>query len=32
MGTSWQNIIFCEFDGPRNDRKVVCSILGIDHG
>lgn len=24
----WQNIFFCEFDGPRADRKVVCTILG----
>lgn len=23
----WQNIFFCEFDGPRRDRRVVCSIL-----
>jgi secondary thiamine-phosphate synthase enzyme len=23
----WQNIFFCEFDGPRADRKVVCTIL-----
>jgi secondary thiamine-phosphate synthase enzyme len=23
----WQNIFFCEFDGPRDDRRVVCSIL-----
>ncbi|MES9973717.1 secondary thiamine-phosphate synthase enzyme YjbQ [Candidatus Thiodiazotropha sp. LNASS1] len=23
----WQNIFFCEFDGPRSDRKVVCTIL-----
>jgi secondary thiamine-phosphate synthase enzyme len=23
----WQNIFFCEFDGPRSDRRVVCSIL-----
>lgn len=28
MGLSrWQNIFFCEFDGPRSDRRVVCSIL-----
>jgi secondary thiamine-phosphate synthase enzyme len=25
--STWQNIFFCEFDGPRKDRKVVCSIL-----
>lgn len=24
----WQNIFFCEFDGPRSDRKVVCTIVG----
>ncbi|MEN8129865.1 MAG: secondary thiamine-phosphate synthase enzyme YjbQ [Pseudomonadota bacterium] len=23
----WQNIFFCEFDGPRRDRKVVCTVL-----
>ena len=23
----WQNIFFCEFDGPRRDRRVICSIL-----
>ena len=23
----WQNIFFCEFDGPRGDRQVVCTIL-----
>ena len=23
----WQNIFFCEFDGPRADRKVVCSVI-----
>lgn len=23
----WQNIFFCEFDGPRSDRRVVCSII-----
>jgi len=26
----WQNIFFCEFDGPRNDRRVVCTILSDD--
>jgi secondary thiamine-phosphate synthase enzyme len=25
--STWQNIFFCEFDGPRNDRKVVCTII-----
>ena len=23
----WQNIFFCEFDGPRHDRHVVCTII-----
>jgi len=23
----WQNIFFCEFDGPRNNRSVVCTII-----
>lgn len=23
----WQNIFFCEFDGPRADRRVVCTLL-----
>ncbi|HHH36264.1 MAG TPA: YjbQ family protein [Gammaproteobacteria bacterium] len=23
----WQNIFFCEFDGPRRQRTVVCTVL-----
>ncbi len=23
----WQNIFFCEFDGPRDQRTVVCTVL-----
>ncbi len=23
----WQNIFFCEFDGPRSDRSVVVTVL-----
>ncbi|HHH38395.1 MAG TPA: YjbQ family protein [Sedimenticola sp.] len=26
----WQNVFFCEFDGPRGDRRVVCTIIGDD--
>lgn len=26
----WQNIFFCEFDGPRQDRRVVCTVLEDD--
>lgn len=28
--SQWQNIFFCEFDGPRRDRRVVCTILSGD--
>lgn len=23
----WQNLFFCEFDGPRRERQVVCTVL-----
>lgn len=23
----WQNLFFCEFDGPRAQRRVICTIL-----
>ena len=23
----WQNIFFCEFDGPRQERSVVVTVL-----
>lgn len=23
----WQNIFFCEFDGPRSERHVVCTLI-----
>jgi secondary thiamine-phosphate synthase enzyme len=25
--STWQNIFFCEFDGPRSDRRVVITVL-----
>lgn len=25
--STWQNIFFCEFDGPRSERKVICTVL-----
>ncbi|WP_198142119.1 YjbQ family protein [Syntrophaceticus schinkii] len=29
MGLStWQNIFFCEFDGPRKRRRVVVTVIG----
>ncbi|MFO7657281.1 MAG: secondary thiamine-phosphate synthase enzyme YjbQ [Bacteroidales bacterium] len=24
--STWQHIFFCEFDGPRNDRKIVVTV------
>ena len=24
----WQSLIFAELDGPRNDRKIIVTILG----
>ena len=23
----WQNIFFCEFDGPRKERRIICTII-----
>jgi len=25
--SQWQNLFLCEFDGPRSDRRVVCTLL-----
>jgi secondary thiamine-phosphate synthase enzyme len=25
--SQWQNIFLCEFDGPRAERRVVCTVL-----
>jgi secondary thiamine-phosphate synthase enzyme len=25
--STWQNIFLCEFDGPRSERRIVCSVL-----
>jgi len=25
--STWQNIFFCEFDGPSADRRVVCTVM-----
>lgn len=25
--STWQNIFVCEFDGPRTERSVVCTVL-----
>lgn len=26
--STWQNIFLCEFDGPRPERHVVCTVIG----
>ena len=28
--STWQNIFLCEFDGPRNSRKIVITVLKAD--
>ncbi len=25
--SQWQNLFFCEFDGPRSERHVVCILI-----
>jgi secondary thiamine-phosphate synthase enzyme len=25
--STWQGIFFCEFDGPRGERRIVCTVL-----
>lgn len=25
--STWQNIFLCDFDGPRIERRIVCTIL-----
>ncbi len=25
--STWQNVFFCEFDGPRDERRVVCTVI-----
>jgi secondary thiamine-phosphate synthase enzyme len=29
--STWQNVFLCEFDGPRRERTVVCTILADSH-
>lgn len=28
--STWQNIFFCEFDGPREQRRIVCTVIVDD--
>ncbi len=30
--SSWQNIFFCEFDGPREKREIVVTIIADREG
>jgi secondary thiamine-phosphate synthase enzyme len=25
--STWQNIFLCEFDGPRTERRIVCTVI-----
>jgi secondary thiamine-phosphate synthase enzyme len=25
--SQWQNLFLCEFDGPRRERRVLCTVL-----
>lgn len=25
--STWQNLFLCEFDGPRRERRVVCTVI-----
>jgi secondary thiamine-phosphate synthase enzyme len=25
--STWQNIFFCEFNGPRSDRKIIITLI-----
>ena len=25
--STWQNLFLCEFDGPREERDVVCTVI-----
>ena len=25
--STWQNIFFCEFDGPRDERRIVVTVI-----
>jgi secondary thiamine-phosphate synthase enzyme len=28
--STWQNIFLCEFDGPRSERRIVCTVISDD--
>lgn len=29
--STWQNVFICEFDGPRKERQIVCSVISDNH-
>lgn len=28
--SQWQNLFLCEFDGPRRERRVMCTVLNSE--
>jgi len=28
--STWQNVFFCEFDGPREKREIVITVISCD--
>ena len=30
--STWQNLFLCEFDGPRRERKIFCTVLADETG
>ena len=30
--STWQNIFLCEFDGPRSERPIVCTVISDHYG
>jgi secondary thiamine-phosphate synthase enzyme len=30
--STWQNVFLCEFDGPRRERSLVCTVLADSTG
>jgi secondary thiamine-phosphate synthase enzyme len=27
--STWQNVFLCEFDGPRGERRILCTVLAV---
>ena len=30
--STWQNVFFCEFDGPRKRRQISCTVIADNAG